>query len=129
LPDLSGVRVLVVDDEADMRGLLASAIELCRAQVEAVDCAEAALARMRAAPPDVLVSDIGMPGDDGHALIRAVRALPPEAGGRVPALALTAFVRQADRAAALRAGFDRHLTKPIEPGELLAVVAALAGRS
>jgi signal transduction histidine kinase/DNA-binding response OmpR family regulator len=128
LPDLTGLRVLVVDDEPDMRGLLASTLELCHAAVEAVPDVASALSRVGDAPPDVIVSDIGMPGEDGYALLRAVRALPPERGGRVPALALTAYARAADRAAALRAGFDVHVAKPVEPAELLAAVARLSGR-
>jgi CheY-like chemotaxis protein/anti-sigma regulatory factor (Ser/Thr protein kinase) len=128
LPELDGLRVLIVDDEPDMRALLASALELCRAEPRAVCSAAEALAELESAPPDVLISDIGMAGDDGYALIRKVRALPESAGGRVPALALTAYARDSDREAALRAGFDRHMAKPIDPMDLLAAVAKLARR-
>ena len=77
----------------------------------------------------MLISDIGMPGEDGYALIRRVRALGPEVGGNVPAVALTAYARAEDRVRALRAGFQVHVPKPIEPAELVAVVASLAGRT
>ena len=78
--------------------------------------------------PDVVVSDIGMPGDDGYALIRQIRKLAPEQGGRIPAAALTAFAREEDRIQALNAGFQMHVPKPIEPMHLVVVVAKLAGR-
>ncbi|HEX8913449.1 MAG TPA: response regulator, partial [Humisphaera sp.] len=87
----------------------------------------AAVAAVRAARPDVLVSDIGMPGEDGYALIRRVRSLPAAEGAGVPAVALTAFAAAEDRARALGAGFQVHMTKPVEPAELVAAVAGLAG--
>ena len=79
-------------------------------------------------PPDVLVSDIGMPGEDGYSLIRRVRRLEAERGGATPAVAVTAYARAEDRVNAIRAGFQHHLSKPIEPAELIAIVASLAGR-
>jgi CheY-like chemotaxis protein len=79
--------------------------------------------------PDVLLGDIGMPNEDGYSMIRRIRALPPEQGGRTPAAALTAFARAEDRTAALLAGYQMHLAKPVNPTELIAVVANLAGRS
>jgi CheY-like chemotaxis protein len=89
---------------------------------------EEALAVLRAQRFDVLISDIGMPGEDGHTLIRRVRALGPEAGGDVPALALTAYVRPEDRAQAIRAGFQSHASKPLDPALLFSLVAGLAHR-
>ena len=93
----------------------------CRTAGEAWD----AIALWR---PDILISDLGMPGDDGYALIAKVRALPAERGGRIPAAALTAYVRAEDRVRVLRSGFQLHVPKPLEPNELVAVVANLAGR-
>jgi PAS domain S-box-containing protein len=127
-PELEGLRVLVVDDEPDARELIGSVLEACRAVVTAVASAADALEEIRRAPPDVLLSDIGMPGDDGYALIRKVRALPPASGGRTPAIALSAYAQADDRKRALVAGFNMHLAKPVEPSELLVVVAHLAGR-
>jgi CheY-like chemotaxis protein len=77
--------------------------------------------------PDVLVSDIGMPKEDGYSLIRRLRALPPGQGGQVPAVALTAYARTEDRARVLQAGYQAHVIKPVEPAELLTAIAALAG--
>ena len=93
--------------------------------VEASSAAEG-LARVIADKPDVIVSDIGMPGEDGYAFIRRVRALPPEQGGRTPAAALTAYARAEDRRQAMKAGFEMHIPKPVEPSELLTIVATLA---
>ena len=87
------------------------------------------MAMIRSQAPDVLVSDIGMPQEDGYALIRQVRALGTEAGGDVPAVALTAYARAEDRVKAIRAGFQMHVAKPVEGAELLAMVASLAGRN
>ncbi len=124
-PALSGLRILVVDDENDTRELLRFILEQCGAVVTTAADAQEALAVLRTGDPEVLLSDIGMPGTDGYALIRSVRALPAEKSGLIPAVALTAYARSEDRAQALRAGFDMHLTKPIEPSELLVVVATL----
>ncbi|MDB4932829.1 MAG: Chemotaxis protein methyltransferase CheR, partial [Myxococcaceae bacterium] len=128
-PGLSGLRVLVVDDEPDARELVQSILEQCNAVVTTASSAGEAFALLRAAPPDVLLSDIGMPGEDGYALIRRVRALSPAQGGRTPAVALTAFARMEDRTRALMEGFSSHLAKPVEPQELLAVVASVAAWS
>ena len=127
-PELEGVRVLVVDDEPDARDLLATVLRSCGAHVETAASAEEALASITQAPPDVVVSDIGMPGQSGYDLIRRIRALPAGAGGRTPAVAITAYARLEDRTRALRAGFQLHAAKPIEPAELLAVVATLTNR-
>jgi PAS domain S-box-containing protein len=127
-PELAGLRVLVVDDEPDVRELLVAVLEHCRVEVRAVASAAEALAAVPAFRPDVLVSDIGMPGEDGYELVRKLRALPVEAGGRLPALALTAFARTEDRARALLAGFQMHISKPLDPSELMVVLANLSGR-
>ncbi|HEU4533638.1 MAG TPA: response regulator [Polyangiaceae bacterium] len=127
-PRLEGARVLVVDDEPDGRDFVATALAQCGAEVAAAADAAEALARVAAARFDAIVSDIGLPGEDGYALLRRVRALPDEAGGRTPAVALTAFARGEDRARALAAGFDVHLAKPVEPAELVLALARLVGR-
>ena len=91
--------------------------------------ADEALDLLRRARPDVLITDIGMPGEDGYSLIKRVRQLPPAEGGDVPALALTAFARSEDRRRAMLSGFQMHIAKPVEPSELLAIVANLAKRT
>jgi PAS domain S-box-containing protein len=126
---LDGVRVLVVDDELDARQLLTTVLSQYGAQVIAVASAADALAAVQQFQPDVLVSDIGMPETDGYALIRQLRSLPSEQGGRIPAVALTAYARAEDRTQALLAGFQLHVSKPVNPAELAAVVANLAGRN
>ena len=127
-PDLTGLHVLIVDDDNDTRELVVGALESCHATVTAVATADEALAHIRRSPPHVLVSDIAMPGEDGYSLIRKVRALLPAQGGRIPTIALTAHARVEDRTRALVAGFDRHVAKPIEPTELLITLANLCGR-
>ncbi len=128
-PDLlAGVRVVVVEDEADTRELLALALQQCGAEVAAFGSVPEALASFELAVPDVLLSDIGVPGEDGYSLIRKVRALEPALGGNVPAAALTAYARAEDRLRALDAGYQTHLAKPVDPAELIATVARLAGR-
>jgi CheY-like chemotaxis protein len=99
------------------------------AHVEVASSAAAALAALPDARPHILVSDVEMPGQDGYELIRQVRLLPGEAGGKVPAAALTAYARPEDRMRALMAGFQIHVPKPVQPAELVAVVASLAGRT
>ena len=128
-PSLDGVFVLVVDDDADARHLISTLLEERGARVRAVGSSAEALAALEAERPDVLLSDIEMPGQDGYALMRAIRALPTEKGGRVPAAALTAYARTEDRMQALLAGFHLHMPKPVQPAELAAVVASLAGRT
>ena len=127
-PSLDGVRVLLVDDEADARILLTEILERRGAIVQTVGSAAEALAVIAAAPPDVLVSDIGMPGEDGYSLIRKVRSLASGSSKMLPAVALTAFARVEDRSRALMAGFQSHIVKPVDATELVIVVAALAGR-
>ncbi|MES2705928.1 MAG: PAS domain S-box protein [Verrucomicrobiota bacterium] len=126
--DLSGLKVLVVDDEKDARELLKRVLEDCGAAVTAAGSATEALALIQIRALDAVVSDIGMPGVDGYEFMRRVRALPPETGGRIPAVALTAFARSEDRTRALQAGFLAHVAKPVEPSELIATIAAVTGR-
>ncbi len=126
--DLRGVRVLVVDDEADSRETLRHILEHCHAEVLTVGSTAEAMAELSRFLPSVLLSDIGMPGEDGYGLIARVRALPPDQGGQIPAAALTAFARAEDRRRVLLAGFDMHVSKPVEIHELCAVVANLARR-
>jgi signal transduction histidine kinase/ActR/RegA family two-component response regulator len=127
--DFLGLKILVVDDEADARALTRQLFEDCRAAVVEASTAAEALSLLRSARPDVLVSDIGMPGESGYMLIRRIRALPPEAGGATPAVALTAYARTEDRTQAILAGFQHHVAKPVEPAELIAMVASLTQRS
>ena len=129
LPALNGVRVLVVDDQADARELLRAILAHSGADVTVAATARAALEALERAPFDVLVSDIVMPDEDGYDLIRKVRARGAERGGQIPALAVTAYGRIEERTAALAAGYQQHAVKPIEPAELAAVVATLVGRS
>jgi CheY-like chemotaxis protein len=125
LRDLTNVSVLVVDDEPDARDLIKRILSDCGATVTTAPNAHAALDAFRAAPPDVLVSDLGMPGMDGFELLARVRALA--AGAAVPAVALTAFARSEDRLRALEAGFSAHISKPVEPSQLIATVADMVG--
>jgi CheY-like chemotaxis protein len=126
--DLTGVRVLVVEDDPESRELIESMLGRLGAEVEAAASAAEAMAALERRAPDVLLSDIEMPGENGYSLIRRIRALPSERGGRVPAAALTAYARTEDRVAALTAGFQLHLAKPVAGPELAAVVASLARR-
>ncbi len=128
-PELKGLRLLVVDDEEDTRVLLTTVLEKCGASVVSVASAGEALAALKEMRPHVLISDLGMPEEDGYALIKKVRALPAEAGGQTPSAALTAYARVEDRMRVLRSGFQIHIPKPVEPAELIAVVANLAGRT
>jgi signal transduction histidine kinase len=125
---LAGLRVLVVEDEDDTRELLVIALEQCGAEVASAPSTAVALASFDRHPPDVLVSDLAMPDEDGFSLIRKVRSRGAAEGGNVPAAALTAYARTEDRVRALAAGFQKHLPKPIDPSDLIAAVAALAGR-
>jgi signal transduction histidine kinase/ActR/RegA family two-component response regulator len=127
-PSLAGLRVLVVEDEADSRELFAKVLTSCGADVTTAASCEEALALIREAAarnrPHVILSDLGMPRDDGFDLIRKVRALAPEDGGRIPAIAVTGYANLEDRQRALAAGFQTHLAKPIDP---VAVAVAIAG--
>jgi CheY-like chemotaxis protein len=126
---LAGVRVLLVDDDADARELGAMVLSREGAEVEVAGSAEEALAAFAARRPHVLVADLEMPVQDGYGLLSRVRALSPEAGGDVPAAALSGYTRAEDRMDALLAGFQIHVPKPVAPPELVAVVASLAGRT
>jgi CheY-like chemotaxis protein len=128
MPLLEGVTVLVVEDEADARALVITVLEACKARVVVAESVSAALQLIQTAPPDVLVSDIAMPGEDGYALIKKLRTLEGR-GPHLPAAALTAFATAIDRARALLAGYQAHVAKPVDPAELAAVVATLAGRT
>jgi signal transduction histidine kinase/CheY-like chemotaxis protein len=129
MADLSGIKVLVIDDEADTRDLLRRVLMDCNAIVFSAGTADDALSLVEREKPDVLISDIGMPNVDGFELLRRVRALGQAKGGEVPAIAFTAFARSEDRTRALRAGFRTHVSKPVEPSELVATVASVAGRA
>ena len=128
-PSLAGLRVLVVDDEPDTRGLLRKVLEGCDSEVTTAGSAAEALEAIAQWKPDVLISDIGMPGEDGYQLIAKMRALEAGTADRIPAIALTAYAHVEDRVRALNAGFQVHIPKPIEPAELIAVVASLTGRT
>lgn len=128
LVDLTGVQVLVVDDERDARELLAAILRRAGAQVLSVGSAVAALDTLKECKTDVLISDIGMPEEDGYALIRKVRELDPQCGGATRAVALTANARLEDRSRALAAGFQMHMAKPVDPSELTRVVAQVMAR-
>jgi CheY-like chemotaxis protein/two-component sensor histidine kinase len=128
-PDLSGIKLLVVDDDVDSIQLVKLLLEKCGAIIKTCSSGAECLKCLPIDKPDVLISDIGMPGMDGYALIKQVRALSPEQGGRIPAIALTAFARSEDRRRAMLSGFDIHVSKPVEPGELIAVVARMARRT
>jgi PAS domain S-box-containing protein len=125
---LTGLRALVVDDEADARDLIRRLLEEAGALVVTAMSASEAFDRVQEEHPDVLVTDIGMPHEDGYSLVRRLRKLPTNEGGALPAIALTAFARAEDRTKALLSGFQAHVSKPVEPAELLAVVANVTGR-
>jgi signal transduction histidine kinase/CheY-like chemotaxis protein len=122
---LPGVKVLVVDDEPDARELLKRVLSQCEAEVTTAQNGREGLELIRAAKPDVIVSDIGMPGMDGYEFIREVRRLMPADAARIPAIALTAFARSEDRTKAMLAGYQVHVAKPIEPQELVVTVGSL----
>ena len=125
-PRLDGVRVLVVDDARDVREAVTDILAEDGAKVTAVGSAEEALAALQGERPDVLLSDLAMPGKGGNWLIGQVRALPPERGGVTPAAALTAFTGPEHRASVLRAGFQLHVEKPVGLDALIQAVAMLA---
>ncbi|HET6423609.1 MAG TPA: PAS domain S-box protein [Planctomycetaceae bacterium] len=126
--DLSEIKVLVVDDEADARNLVERLLEQCHATVLTAGSADEAAKQVPAFQPNVIVSDIGMPGTDGYQFMRRIRAMSADQGGRTPAIALTAFARSEDRTKAMMAGYTMHIAKPIEPQELIATVGNLVGR-
>ena len=118
-------RILVVEDDPDTRELLKTVLERHGAEITTVDSGPDALAEITRVKPDVIISDIGMAGQNGYQLIKQIRSLDPEEGGHVPAIALTAYARASDRRRALLAGFQTHLAKPVEPDDLLAVILSL----
>jgi signal transduction histidine kinase len=126
LPPLTGVRILVVDDEPDACSFLCTLFETQGATVLSAGSAAEALVLFGPVPPDIIVSDLAMPGEDGFDLIRRIRSLSADDGGRTPAVALTAYVRSEDADAAIEAGFQRHLRKPVDVQELVSTVAGLA---
>jgi PAS domain S-box-containing protein len=132
LPDcpaeLSGLHILLVDDEADSRELLSLVLSSCGADIITASTAPEAFGLIQRQQFDVIISDIGMPDEDGFAFIGKVRKLSAEQGGNVPAIALTAYARMEDRIQSLRSGFQMHISKPVEPSELIVVVANLTGR-
>jgi signal transduction histidine kinase/CheY-like chemotaxis protein len=127
--ELEGLKVLVVDDEPDTRQVISAVITKSGAEVKTCASVPEALEALKLWKPDILMSDIGMPDEDGYSLIRKVRSLPVENGGLIPAAALTAYARDDDRERTLAAGFQMHVAKPIGSKELIAIVAGLAGRT
>jgi len=126
---LGGLRVLVVDDEADARELISAMLERYGARVTAVSSCNEAIEVLSRWNPDVVVSDIGMPGEDGYALIRKVRSLKAECKAKIPAVALTAYASAEDRSRVLSAGYQMHVPKPVEPAELVGAIANLVARN
>jgi CheY-like chemotaxis protein len=123
--ELYGIKVLIVDDDRDTRELIEWVLKRVGAEVTAVGSAREALEALDRDKPHVLVSDIAMPEEDGYSLLRKIRALPPEHGGRIPAIALTAHSLVQDRLQSLRAGFQSHVPKPVVPEEMVEVVASV----
>ncbi|WP_333269422.1 MULTISPECIES: response regulator [unclassified Microcoleus] len=123
--DLNGVKVLVIDDEIDSREFVAFVLEQASARVITATTAGEGFALLTQSPPDVVLSDIGMPDMDGYMLMRQIRSLPPEQGGSVLAIALTAYAGDFNQQQAKQAGFQRHLAKPIEPEQLIKTIGAL----
>ncbi|WP_414513902.1 ATP-binding protein [Nostoc sp. PCC 9305] len=126
---LTNLRVLVVDDEADVRQWITAVLEESGATVSTFSSTRQALEALEELHPDVLISDIGMPGEDGYALMRKIREIEAERGGRIPAVALTGYARVEDYKEALAAGFQLHIAKPVRAAELIAVVASLGKMS
>jgi len=123
--ELYGLKILVVDDDVDTRELIEWVLKRVGAEVTSVGSAREALEVLEREKPQILVSDIAMPQEDGYALLKKIRALPPERGGRIPAIALTAHSLVQDRLQSLRAGFQSHVPKPVVPEELVEVVASI----
>jgi PAS domain S-box-containing protein len=125
-PRIDGLRVLVVDDDTDARQVMSRILANGGAIVTTASSVAEAMAKLQRDLPEIILSDIGMPGEDGYELIRKIRSLAPAKGGRIPAVALTAFARSEDRQRALLAGFQMHVAKPVEPSELLTVCSSIA---
>ena len=126
--ELQDVKVLIIDDEPDARALLRRLLEDCGANVTTAVSTDEVVRLVQEQKFDVLVSDIGMPGEDGYSLIRRVRQLGQTRNGNIPAIALTAYARAEDRVKAVAAGFQMHIAKPVESVELITMVASAAGR-
>ena len=126
---LKGLRILAIDDEPDVRDMLQTLLQDCGANVLTVASAREGLEALTAWKPHVLISDIGMPGEDGYSLIRKIRALSPEQGANVPAIALTGYVRVEERMRALEAGYQMFVPKPVETNELIAIIGDLLVRT
>jgi signal transduction histidine kinase/ActR/RegA family two-component response regulator len=126
---LDGLRILAVDDQSDTLEMIKAVLTQCGAEVQTATSAGEAFEVLQDWKPDILISDIGMPGEDGFALIGKIRALKPEEGGLIPAVALTAYARVEDRLKTLSAGYQMHVPKPVEPAELATIIASLAGRT
>ena len=129
LADLDGVRILLVEDEKDSRDLIAEILRGAGGDVKAVASAREAMAEIPVYRPEILISDIGMPDEDGYSLIRRIRDRSPEEGGLIPAIAVSAYAREEDRIRSLSAGYQMHLAKPFEPLDLTAAIERLARRS
>ncbi|HEY9671757.1 MAG TPA: PAS domain S-box protein [Waterburya sp.] len=125
---LTGLRILVVDDEPDIRDIVSFIVEQAGAVVSVAACAPEALKLMKQPLPDVLICDIGMPDMDGYMLMRFLRTLPPSQGGKIPAIALTAYAGETNQQQALAAGFQQHIAKPVQPNDLVRAIAALVNR-
>jgi CheY-like chemotaxis protein len=123
--NLGGKRVLLVDDERDARELVSEILHRSNADVRAAASVREALQCIAGALPDIVVCDLAMPEEDGYSLIQTLRQLPPDHGGQTPAIALTAYARDEDRLRALTAGFQMHMTKPVEPRQLVEAIAHL----
>jgi two-component system CheB/CheR fusion protein len=126
--DLTGIKILVVEDNEDSRSLVTLLLEQQNAIVTAVASASEALSALSQSLPDVLISDVSMPDVDGYTLIRQIRELPLEQGGQIPAIAMTAYAEESDRAAAISAGFQRHIAKPVDIDNLIEVISSLVVR-
>ncbi len=125
---LDGLKVLLVDDEPEARQIISTVITRTGAEVKSCKSAHEALVKLSEWKPDVILSDIAMPGQDGYSFIRQVRSLPRDKGGDTPAAALTAYARDIDRRQALAAGYQMHIAKPIAASQLVTMIARLAGR-
>ncbi|MFB2895504.1 response regulator [Aerosakkonemataceae cyanobacterium BLCC-F50] len=123
--NLAGLKVLVVDDDPDSRDLVAFLLEEYGMEVIVVASALEVLKTLASAQPDILLCDIGMPDMDGYMLMRQIRSLPPEQGGQIPAIALTAYAGESNQKQALKAGFQWHLAKPVEPMDVISVIVEL----
>jgi CheY-like chemotaxis protein len=126
---LEGLRILVVDDEPDALDMLVSLFAQAGAEVASGASARQALDLLAIWSPSVIVTDVGMPGEDGYQLIGKIRSMKPEQGGDIPAVALTAYATAEDKARALSSGFQAHVAKPVEPTEIISVIAKLAPRA